>query len=70
MRYALLDCLERIAVQGHGTVSKIIGMLREFGRPGYKAFLILFLVFVFLSYSLVIEPSSLVVTRNSFDLID
>ena len=42
----------------------------EFGRPNVRVFLILFLVSAFLFYSLVIEPNSLNITENSFDLFE
>ncbi len=42
--------------------------MKEFGKPGLKAWLFLLSYFLFLIYSLVYEPNNLIVTRNTFDL--
>jgi predicted MPP superfamily phosphohydrolase len=44
--------------------------MKEFGKPGVKAWLFLLFYFMFLIYALVYEPNNLIVSRNSFDLLD
>jgi len=44
--------------------------MKEFGKPGLKAWLFLLFYFLLVVYALVYEPNNLIVTRNSFDLVD
>jgi predicted MPP superfamily phosphohydrolase len=44
--------------------------MKEFGRPGLKNWLFLFSYFLLLLYALVYEPNNLIVTENTFRLLE